>query len=163
MLNVARLNVKALKNQVDAESPDRREKRRSCDRNRPEGASAISECVNQNAITANAHTHTFPKLSSICVQVSAARRSFCPTSSPVTTRPCRTETRRPSRPYSSSSLPWKPSSRQRRTCRWDSSHDLSVGYCFYWSMAELYFSCQFCSSMNLHQHSGGKNKTLQKH
>ena len=56
MLNVARLNVKALKSQVEAEPADRRGKRRSSDRNRPEVASAISECVNQNAVTANTHT-----------------------------------------------------------------------------------------------------------
>lgn len=51
MLNVARLNVKAQKDQVEAEqlevegrAPDRRGKRRSSQRNKPEGANTISEC-----------------------------------------------------------------------------------------------------------------------
>lgn len=52
MLNVARLNVKAQKNQAEAEqlgvearAPDRQGKRRSSDRNKPEGASTIRECA----------------------------------------------------------------------------------------------------------------------
>lgn len=50
MLNVARLNVKAQKNQAEAEqlgaearAPDRTGKRRSSERNKPDGASAICE------------------------------------------------------------------------------------------------------------------------
>lgn len=50
MLNVAWLNVKAQKNQaeqlgVEARAPDRQGKRRSSDRNKPEGASTIRECA----------------------------------------------------------------------------------------------------------------------
>lgn len=61
MLNVARLNVKAQKNQAEAEqlgaevrAPDRTGKRRSSERNKPDGTSAIRESKSSKFTRRNA-------------------------------------------------------------------------------------------------------------